>query len=83
MYEKCVRSEKLKIVQTNWLCVETGLGQESVLFPIHFIIVMDEIHKCLKQKTVSKKKKALLFSGDMVVLGEDEIEVQEQIIVCN
>lgn len=83
MYKKCASSVKTKIGQTNWFSVETGLRQGSVLSPILFVIVMDEIHKSVKRKMGSKETNALLFADDIVIWGEDEMEVQEQVNVWN
>ena len=83
MYKNCVSSVKTRIGETNWFKVETGLRQGSVLSPILFIIVMDEIHKIIKKRLGSEATKALLFADDIVIWGDDEMEVQNQVDIWN
>ena len=83
MYRCCVSRVKTSVGETEWFEVETGLRQGSVLSPLVFIIVMDEIHKNVKQRLGQEATKAMLFADDIVIWGDDEKEVQKQLDIWN
>lgn len=78
LYEMCVSSVKMKIRQTNWFNVETDLWQVSPF--VSYITVMDGIHKSVKQVIESEETNTLLFLDNIVVWGEDEMEVQARTV---
>ena len=69
--------------KTEWFRNKTGLRQGSVLSPLLFIMVMDEIVKETKEAYGDREMKLLLFADDIVVWGKDSKEVQEQLDVLN
>ena len=83
LYEQCSSCVKTKLGMTEWFSIETGLRQGSVLSPILFIIVMDEIQRRVREKLGSIMMKTMLFADDIVIWGDNEKEVQEQVSAWN
>uniref|UniRef100_A0A1W7R9N5 Endonuclease-reverse transcriptase HmRTE-e01 n=1 Tax=Hadrurus spadix TaxID=141984 RepID=A0A1W7R9N5_9SCOR len=82
MYEGCKSCVRTRVGTTEWFEVKTGLRQGSVLSPLLFIITMDTIQKQVKE-ILGKEGTAWLFADDIVIIGENEEEVQEQVDIWN
>lgn len=83
MYNNCVSRVLTPVGKTEWFRNKTGLRQGSVLSPLLFIMVMDEIVKKTKEAYGDKEMKILLFADDVVIWGKNSKEVQEQLDVLN
>ena len=83
MYNNCCSSVQTHVGRTEWFLNETGLRQGSVLSPLLFIMVMDEIVKETKEKYGDRKLKVMLFADDIVVWGGNTEEVQGQLDVLS
>lgn len=76
VHKNCVSSVKARIGEAKRFKVETDLRQGSVLSLSTLIIIMDEIHKNIKQRLGTDATKAMMFADDILMWGEDEVEVQ-------
>ena len=83
MYMDCYSSVKTRVGTSEWFKIDTGLKQGSVLSPLLFLIVMDDIMKASMKDYSRAKMKVLLLADDVVIWGEDQMEVQEQLDVIN
>ena len=65
--------------RTNWFEMKNGLRQGSVLSPLLFIIVMDELIKVVEPIGQRADTRTFVYADDVMVWGENEREVQEKI----
>ena len=83
MYDKSFSCVQTQVGRTDWFRNVTGLRQDSVVSPLLFIMVMDEIVKESKEAYKGRKMKLMLFADDIVVWGANSKEVQEQLDILN
>ena len=82
MYMDCYSSVKTRVGTSEWFKIDTGLKQGSVLSPLLFLMVMDDIMKAA-MKDYSRAKMTVLLFADDVIWGKDQMEVQEQLDILN
>ena len=83
MYMDCYSSVKTRVGTSEWFKIDTGLKQGSVLSPLLFLTVMDDIMKAAMKDYSSAKMKVMLFADDVVIWGENQMVVQEQLDIIN
>ena len=81
MYNGSVSCVKVGGERSDWLKQKNGLRQGSALSPLLFIVVMDDIMTKVAQEIGEGKMKAMLFADDLMIWGNKEEEVQEQLDV--
>jgi exonuclease III len=74
--ESCV---KTALGRTKGFKIRSGLKQGSALSPLLFIITMDRVTWEVAEKLGEQKMKAMLFADDLMIWGENERMVQEQL----
>lgn len=83
MYDKSFSCVQTEVGRTEWFRNVTGLRQGSVLSPLLFIMVMDEIVKESKEACGRREMKLMIFADDIVVWGTNSKDVQEQLDTLN
>ena len=83
MYMDCYSSVKTRVGTSEWLKIDTGLKQGSVLSPLLFLMMVDDIMKAAMKDYSSVKMKVLLFADDVVIWGKYQMEVQKQLDIIN
>ena len=79
MYCGSVSCVKVGGERTDWFRQMSGLKQGSALSPLLFIVVMDEVMTRIAGKIGEDKMKAMVFADDLMVWGNKEEEIQEQL----
>lgn len=65
--------------RTDWFKQTSGLKQGSALSTLIFVVVMDEIMMQVEEKIGEDKMKTMVFADDLMVWGNKEEEIQEQL----
>ena len=81
MYSNCSSCVKTQVGRTGWFDIENGLKQGSVLSPLLFILVMDDMLKATKEAYIGTRMNIILFADDILIWGENEKVVQEKLDV--
>ena len=74
MYEKVMTAVRVENDRSEWFEVKVGVHQGSVLSPLLFAVVMDEVTKEVRDGIV----KEILYADDLVLLGDGWQEVEER-----
>lgn len=78
-YKNCKSRVKTSAGTTPWFEVRSGVRQGSVLSPLLFAVVMDDILMKVDREGDSTTSRTMLYADDVLVWGEDSTEVQEKI----
>jgi hypothetical protein len=74
MYENVRTAVRVENERSDWFEVKVGVHQGSVLSPLLFAVVMDEVTKDVREGVV----KEFLYADDLVLLGDSWQEVEER-----
>lgn len=74
MYDGVRTAVKLEDDRSDWFEVKVGVHQGSVLSPLLFAVVLDEITKDVREGI----PKEFLYADDLVLIGESWTEVEER-----
>lgn len=84
MYNVCESCVKTQEGMSGWFHISQGLRQGSVLSPLLFIIVMDDIHNKVKAETEERMDvEVMLFADDFVAWSENEEVLQRYVSLWN
>ena len=78
-YKNCESRVQTTAGVTPWFSVNSGVRQGSVLSPLLFALVMDEIMKKVDSEGDATTSRTMIYADDILIWGEDNIEVQEKI----
>jgi hypothetical protein len=73
MYKAVKTAVKMEGARSDWFQVKVGVHQGSVLSPLLFVVVMDEVTKELRTDM-----REFLYADDVVILGDSWKEVSEK-----
>ena len=79
IYDGSVGCVKVGRERTDWFEQRSGLKQGSTLSPLLFIATMDEISTRVAEKMGDDKMKAMVFADDLMVWGNKDEDIQEQL----
>ena len=74
MYTNIETSVKVECTRSEPFDVKVGVHQGSILSPLLFVLVMDEVTKDIREEVV----KEMLYADDLVLVGENWKEVESR-----
>jgi hypothetical protein len=78
-YVNCLSRVQTSAGMTPWFGVKSGVRQGSVLSPLLFIVVMDDMMLKVKEHSDTGSAKTMIYADDILIWGENSYDVQRQI----
>jgi hypothetical protein len=78
-YMNCMSRVQTSAGMTAWFGVNSGVRQGSVLSPLLFIVVMDDMLLKVKGQSDKGPTKTMIYADDIVIWGENSKDVQREV----